>query len=244
MKAEFCLRPAPPRKPPWEQPGTGHGLLTYATIEALTKAVGETVSFPEVAGEIIRRTRVEAERIGVTQTPVFLGSVQGGLVFPVLKRGDNFVATFPAVAVRQISGSFAELVEHAFPQEVVDQWVAHFPRPENPLQLKAVNDYGVLEGKSLLVVAPTSSGKTLIRRSGRDPSGHGEESRVPPAVPSAREREIRGLQRAVRAGRAAGCSMQRRCIGRRRPRPERPVRSRLLHLRDVPQPGARVATPF
>ena len=162
MKAEFCLRPAPRRKLPWEQPGTGHGLLTYATIEALTKAVGETVSFPEVAGEIIRRTRVEAERIGVTQTPVFLVSVQGGLVFPVLKRGDNFVATFPAVAVRQISGSFGELVEHAFPQEVVDQWVAHFPHGLNPLQLKAVNDYGVLEGKSLLVVAPTSSGKTLI----------------------------------------------------------------------------------
>jgi uncharacterized caspase-like protein len=70
----------------WEQPGTGHGLLTYATIEALTKTVGDTVSFPEVAGEIIRRTRVEAERIGVTQTPVFLGSVQGGLIFPALKR--------------------------------------------------------------------------------------------------------------------------------------------------------------
>lgn len=46
------------------------------------------ISIPEVAGEIIRLTRVEAERIGVTQTPVFLGSLQGGLVFPVLKRGD------------------------------------------------------------------------------------------------------------------------------------------------------------
>lgn len=146
----------------WEQPGTGHGLLTYATIEALTKAMGETVGFPEVAGEIIRLTRVEAERIGVTQTPVFLVSVQGGLVFPVLKRGDNFVAAFPAVAVRQISGSFGELVEHGFPREVVDQWMAHFPQGLNPLQLKAVNDHGVLDSKSLLVVAPTSSGKTLI----------------------------------------------------------------------------------
>ena len=146
----------------WEQPGTGHGLLTFAAIEALTKATGETVSFPEVAGEIIRLTRVVAERIGVTQTPVFLGSVQGGLVFPILRRGDNFVAAFPAVAVRQMSGSFAELVEHGFPQEIVDQWVAHFPQGLNPLQLRAVNDHGVLEGKSVLVVAPTSSGKTLI----------------------------------------------------------------------------------
>ena len=146
----------------WEQPGTGHGLLTYATIEALTKTVGETVSFPEVAGEIIRLTRVEAERIGVTQTPVFLGSVQGGLIFPVLRRGGNFVAAFPAVAVRQMSGSFAELVKHGFPPEIVDQWVAHFPQGLNSLQLKAVNDHGVLDGNSLLVVAPTSSGKTLI----------------------------------------------------------------------------------
>ena len=69
----------------WEQPGTGHGLLTHATVEALSRENGETVSFPEVAGEIVRLTRVEAERIGVTQTPVFLGSVQGGLVFPVLR---------------------------------------------------------------------------------------------------------------------------------------------------------------
>ena len=92
----------------WEQPGTGHGLLTHATIEALSKANGESVSFPEVAGEIIRLTRVEAERIGVTQTPVFLGSVQGGLIFPVLKRGDNFVAAFPAVSVQHMSGAFVE----------------------------------------------------------------------------------------------------------------------------------------
>lgn len=146
----------------WEQPGTGHGLLTFATIEALTRATGEMVSFPEVAGEIIRLTRVEAERIGVTQTPVFLGSVQGGLVFPALKRGDNFIAAFPAVAVHQMSGSFTELAEHGFPQEIVDQWVATFPHGLNPLQLKAVNDHGALDGKSLLVVAPTSSGKTLI----------------------------------------------------------------------------------
>ena len=146
----------------WEQPGTGHGLLTYATIEALSKANGESVSFPEAAGEIIRLARVEAERIGVTQTPVFLGSVQGGLIFPVLKRGDNFLAAFPAVSVQHMSGSFAEFAEQGFPPEIVDQWTVHFPEGLNALQLKAVNEHGVLDGKSLLVVAPTSSGKTLI----------------------------------------------------------------------------------
>ena len=146
----------------WEQPGTGHGLLTQATIEALSRENGETVSFPEVAGEIIRLTRVEAERIGVTQTPVFLGSVQGGLVFPVLKRGANFAAAFPAMSVPHLSGSFSELAEQGYPPEIVDRWAADFPDGLNPLQLKAVNEHGVLAGGSLLVVAPTSSGKTLI----------------------------------------------------------------------------------
>ena len=43
-----------------------------------------------------------------------------------------------------------------------DGWTAYFPEGLNTLQLKAVNEQGVLDGKSLLVVAPTTSGKTLI----------------------------------------------------------------------------------
>lgn len=57
-------------KSAWEQPGTGHGLLTNATIEALTKAEGELVSFPEVAGEIVRLTRVEPAQPGQRRAPV------------------------------------------------------------------------------------------------------------------------------------------------------------------------------
>ena len=146
----------------WDQPGTGHGLLSFGVIRAVTKAAGESVSFPEVAGEIVRLTRVEAERLTVTQTPIFLGHVQGGLTFPVLKRGDNFAAEFPAVAIHRISRSFTEFVNHGLPQEIVDQWQSHFPQGLNSLQLRAVNEHGVLDGESLLVVAPTSSGKTLI----------------------------------------------------------------------------------
>ncbi|HET8826511.1 MAG TPA: DEAD/DEAH box helicase, partial [Terriglobales bacterium] len=146
----------------WEQPGTGHGLLTHAVIEAWAGCAEPSVSFPEIAGEIIRIARVEAERISVTQTPVFLGSVQGGLVFPTLKRGDNYAAAFPARAVQQMSGTFAEFGAHGFPPEVVEKWTTDFPDGLNTLQLKAVNEFGVLNGKSLLVVAPTTSGKTMI----------------------------------------------------------------------------------
>jgi helicase len=98
----------------WEQPGTGHGLLTHAVIKAWSGSAEPSVSFPEIAGEIIRLARVEAERIGVTQTPVFLGNVQGGLVFPTLRHGDNYAAAFPARPLLQISGSFAEFAAYGF----------------------------------------------------------------------------------------------------------------------------------
>jgi replicative superfamily II helicase len=146
----------------WEQPGTGHGLLTHAVIEAWTSSSDSSISFPAMADEVIRLARVEAERIGVTQTPVFLGSVQGGLVFPTLKRGDNYAAAFPPKLVHRASGPFAQFTDFGFPPEVVDQWVADFPQGLNALQLKAVNEFGVLGGQSLLVIAPTSSGKTMI----------------------------------------------------------------------------------
>ena len=66
------------------------------------------------------------------------------------------------MSVPHLSRSFSELAEQGFAPEIVDRWTAAFPDGLNPLQLKAVNEYGVLEGGSLLVVAPTSSGKTLI----------------------------------------------------------------------------------
>lgn len=93
-----------PTEAAWDQPRTGHGLLTYATIEAMSGSSGAPVSFPEVAGEIIRLARVEATRISVTQTAIFLGSVQGGLVFPAQARGANYAAAFPATPVHQIHG--------------------------------------------------------------------------------------------------------------------------------------------
>jgi ATP-dependent DNA helicase len=161
----------------WEQPGTGHGLLTYSIIQAMSggpsgsgpgiisdisAASAASVSFPEIAGDIIKFARTEADRMKVTQTPVFLGSVQGGLTFPLLRRGENFRASFPSLPAQLVSGDFDELADLGISAEVVANWKLRFPQGLNALQVKAVNDYGVLQGRSLLVVAPTSSGKTMI----------------------------------------------------------------------------------
>ncbi|WP_225763761.1 DEAD/DEAH box helicase [Stenotrophomonas sp. Marseille-Q4652] len=161
-EGRILLSACAPNEAAWEQPGTGHGLLTYAVISAWSGGDADTVSFPELAGEIIRLTRVEAERLSLTQTPEFLGSVKGGLSFPRLQRGDNFAAAFPSHAIQTMSGDFAEFAQHGFPPDVVSQWTREFPQGLNALQLKAVNEFGVLAGRSLLVVAPTSSGKTLV----------------------------------------------------------------------------------
>jgi replicative superfamily II helicase len=61
-----------------------------------------------------------------------------------------------------MSGSFGDFAAHGFPPEIVSQWATDFPQGLNPLQLRAVNEFGALNGRPLLVVAPTSSGKTMI----------------------------------------------------------------------------------
>jgi helicase len=54
------------------------------------------------------------------------------------------------------------LKQFGIPEPVLDEWSGRFRGGLNALQLAAVNDYRILDGESLLVVAPTSSGKTFI----------------------------------------------------------------------------------
>jgi len=112
--------------------------------------------------EIMERVRAEASRIGVTQTPVLLGYVEGGLVIPVLHPGDNYYAAFPESRGVRISKTIADLRVFGIPTEILDVWSRYFRNGLNDLQLAAVNEYRVLDGESLLVVAPTTSGKTFI----------------------------------------------------------------------------------
>lgn len=145
----------------YELPGSGHGLLTKALIDVLQQPEA-TISLSTVMDQVMERVRAEAARIGEVQTPVMFGYVEGGLTIPALRAGQRFFAAFPEVRGVRVTGTIKELAAFGLPQEVLTEWASWFKGGLNDLQLQAVNDHRVLDGNSLLVVAPTSSGKTFI----------------------------------------------------------------------------------
>jgi hypothetical protein len=148
-------------EPAYELPGTGHGLLTKALIDILQEGQ-ERLSLPSTIDKVMTRVRAEAARIGVQQTPVSLGHVTGGLTLPVLQAGTHFLNAFPQAKGIRVSHDIADLAGFGIPQALVTEWASRFPSGLNDLQLAAVNEKRVLDGSSLVVVAPTSAGKTFI----------------------------------------------------------------------------------
>ena len=119
---------------------------------------------PEIMDAVMERVRAEATRLGVIQTPVLFGYIEGGLTFfPAFKIGEHFKKAFPQeTRGLHIDGSIDQLRGFRLPGPMLAEWKSKFSLGLNALQKEAVNECRVLDGKSLLVVAPTSSGKTFI----------------------------------------------------------------------------------
>ena len=148
-------------QPCYELPGQGHGILTKAIIDVFKSEEGH-VSLPAAIDKVMHLVRAEAARIGVTQTPVSFGMVEGGLIFPVLTPGKNYYAAFPESKGATISATIKDLKVFGIPDPIISEWARNFKSGLNGMQLEAVNKHRILEDRSLLVVAPTSSGKTFI----------------------------------------------------------------------------------
>ncbi|MBL8685336.1 MAG: DEAD/DEAH box helicase [Myxococcales bacterium] len=145
----------------WEQPGTGHGLLTKAVLDVL-RGASAPVDILAAGGRVMEIVRVEAARLGQVQTPVVFGSIEGGLTMPALHAGPRFLAAFPDRGEARVSSDVGDLAQLGIPAAIVAAWRTRFPAGLNPLQQRAVNEGRVLAGESLLVVAPTSAGKTFV----------------------------------------------------------------------------------
>lgn len=148
-------------EPAYEHPSKRHGLLTYAIMEVLQAEQGP-IDILGALAKVMERVRVEANRIGINQTAVLFGSVKSGITVPTLRPGQNFFREFPEAVGIKISGAVKELGTFGLPTAIIDKWDKQFKGRLNDLQIAAVNDHRILDGKSLLVIAPTSSGKTFI----------------------------------------------------------------------------------
>ena len=145
----------------YEFPGGGHGLLTSALIEVLQEGDG-FCGVQNAMTEVMSRVRASASKLGYTQTPVLYGLVEGGLTLPVLRPGKIFLEKFPEAEGAKVGSAVDELKAFGFPEVILKEWSDRFKGGLNELQLAAVNERRILDGKSLFVVAPTSSGKTFI----------------------------------------------------------------------------------
>jgi len=145
----------------YEMPGGGHGLLTKALVEVLQEGSGAT-EIQSAMGKVMEHVRASSIKLGVTQTPVIFGQIEGGLTFPVLKPAKIYFEQFPEAKGARVSSAIGDLSVFDFPDEVLTEWSSRFKGGLNDLQLEAVNEKRILNGESLFVVAPTSSGKTFI----------------------------------------------------------------------------------
>lgn len=161
-KGRILIAASNAAQPAYERPGVGHGLLTEAVIRILKSGEAETLDVTAAIYQIMEIVQAEAARIGVVQTPVIASLIEGGLTFPALREGEKYQSFFPVERGRVVSREIADLSAFNFPDAILAEWSSRYPSGLNTLQLKAVNDYKILAGDSLLVVAPTSSGKTFV----------------------------------------------------------------------------------
>lgn len=144
-----------------EDPQSRHGLFTKAVIDVLLGAEAP-LGVLELVDRVTRLVGANAGRFGYVQSPTMFGQTEGDLLLPPGRIGDRYRAAFPEYSNFQTTGDIRQLSGAGIPQEAVDAWQARFPDGLNDLQIAAVNDKGVLDGLSLMVVAPTSAGKTFI----------------------------------------------------------------------------------
>ena len=148
-------------EPAYEHPGYRHGILTYAIIQTLCSSK-EELPLLSVMEKVIEEVRSIATTLGCIQTPIAFNLIEGGLNIFSLKPGRYYFSAFPERVGITVSNEVVDLKVFGLPETVLDSWKNNFPDGLNSLQIEAVNNYRILDGESLLVVAPTSSGKTFI----------------------------------------------------------------------------------
>ncbi|GAA4446806.1 DEAD/DEAH box helicase [Novipirellula rosea] len=143
-----------------ECPSRNFGLLTLAIMQTLREAAAP-LPVGLFCDELQKRVRAEAGRFGFRQEAVVLNQIAGGLLVPNLVPGRNYAKHFPDVAAVRFDVNYEGMTDAGIADSIVDVWRRDIPTL-NELQLQSLNEKRLFEAGSLVVQAPTSSGKTFI----------------------------------------------------------------------------------
>ncbi|MEU6644579.1 DEAD/DEAH box helicase [Saccharomonospora sp. NPDC046836] len=149
----------------YEDPQLGHGVFTGQLLRALTGEAETTnedkIPLRALFESVRRHVASRAALLERSQHPVVDTSSREDLMWPVMEAGPAYRALAGPHAPRLATTELSSLREHGFTDAVLDLWRHHIGSL-NDLQCTAVNKSGILRGNSVLVVAPTASGKTMV----------------------------------------------------------------------------------
>ena len=152
-------------EPALETLGLGHGLLSRYLILGLQGvegiAVDERIGLLPLFDYVMRQVQLAAEAMHEVQTPSLYGSVEGAPTLVRLRPGRRYATAFPDRVRPPATEDWSSLEPYGLPANALAAWSEHMSGL-NALQLEAINNYHVLDGHSLLVIAPTGAGKTMI----------------------------------------------------------------------------------
>lgn len=164
-EGRIILTASSPDEPAWENQKVGHGLLTHFFLEALQGAdevrdAGK-ISILKLLEYVSKKVTDAADAFGHPQSPALRGTIDTHITWPIFKPGEAYEKIFPDRSKATATSDLNSLKNFGFPDEVIDRWASAIPSL-NALQVAAINDYKILNGRHLVVSAPTSSGKTMI----------------------------------------------------------------------------------
>jgi helicase len=153
-------------QPAWEDARIGHGYLTYYVLSALCGLSGPAATGTIHLLDLLKYVteNVQASVSGANsalQEPSLRGQWDGEVIWPVFKPGPLYKAFLPEQAAEPVTSDIRSVAAHGLDDSILDAWSTMLPGL-NQLQIDAINEGGLFEQRNMLVMAPTSSGKTMI----------------------------------------------------------------------------------
>ena len=149
----------------YEDRRAGHSLFTGQVISALLGRAEVTqrnaVPLRQLFAVVCRQVANRADLLGLVQHPAVSGTSDQDPIWPAMTAGPRYRALVGEAERSPVTTDLTSLRRHGLTDAVLDVWRQRIGTL-NGLQCAAVNRGGVLSQQSLVVMAPTAAGKTMV----------------------------------------------------------------------------------